>query len=61
MSEEELARRRHEYSMLHESRVNQLYREAWKECSMDGDKIPPPNVIQNLVQVWKVLWRWRKH
>ena len=32
-----------------------------KECRMDGDKIQPPNVIQNLVQAWKVLWRWRKH
>jgi hypothetical protein len=60
MTPEELARRRNEYAKLHESSVQRLYRQAWKECSMDGNDIPRPAAIQNLVQVWKTLWRWRR-
>jgi hypothetical protein len=31
-----------ELSLLHELSVQKLYREAWKECSMDGDEPPRP-------------------
>jgi len=51
LTEEELAKRRRELAMLHQSSVQKLYREAWKECSMDDDKPPRPAAIQNLVQV----------
>ena len=26
-----------------------------EDCAMDGEDIPVPSAIQNLVQVWKVL------
>ena len=60
MTPQELAKRRREYSMLHDSMVKREYRRAWKDCAMDGEESPPPGAIQNLVQVWKVLWRWRR-
>lgn len=60
MTREELAKRRRGYSLLHDSMVKREYRRAWKDCARDGEDIPPPSTIQNLVQVWKVLWRWRR-
>lgn len=60
MTKEELARLRRDYSMLHQSRVEHYYREAWRECKMDGDKLPRPAAIQNLVTAWKQLWRWSR-
>ena len=54
---EELAKRRREYRMLHDSMVKKECYRAWKDYAMDGEEIPPPGAIQNLVQVWKVLWR----
>jgi hypothetical protein len=47
-------------SMLHDPTAKRQYRRAWKDCTMDGEEIPAPSAIQNLAQVWKVLWRWRR-
>jgi hypothetical protein len=33
--------------------------EAHKECAMVGDRLPPPSAMQRLVQVYKLLWKWR--
>jgi hypothetical protein len=50
--EENLAR-------LHESSVKRVYREAWQQCEMKGERLPPAKAVQNLVQVWKYLWKRR--
>lgn len=42
--EENLAR-------LHESSVKRVYREAWEQCEMKGERLPPAKAVQNLVQV----------
>ena len=46
-------------SMLHESRVQEIYREAWRKCEMVRD-LPAPYAIQQLVRAWKILWKWRR-
>jgi len=48
-----------QYSVLHDSTVKREYRYAREDCAMDGEKVTLPRAVQNLVQVWKVLWRWR--
>jgi len=45
---EELAKRRNELSQLRESSDQKLYRETWKQCSLDGDAAPRPAAIQKL-------------
>ncbi len=50
--EENLAR-------LHESSVKRIYREAWQQCEMKGERVPPAKAVQNLVQVWEYLWKRR--
>ena len=50
--EENLAR-------LHESSVQRVYREAWQQCEMKGEHLPPAKALQNLVQIWKFLWKRR--
>jgi hypothetical protein len=59
MTPEQLAKRRREYSLLHDSMVKRVSARV-EDCAMDGEDIPVPSAIQNLVQVWKVLWRWRR-
>jgi hypothetical protein len=60
LTKEQLAHRRNQLAMLHVSNIQRAYREAWKACSMDGDQPPKPAAIQDLVQVWRVLWGWGK-
>jgi hypothetical protein len=60
LTEEELARRRHELSLLSESSVQQVYREAHERCLLVDDRLPRPRAIQELVQAWKQLWTWRR-
>jgi hypothetical protein len=40
--------------------VQEAYRRAHDACRMDGDKLPGPRTIQELVQAWKQLWKWRR-
>ena len=60
MTPEQLAKHRREYSMLHDSMVKREYRRAWKDCAMDGEDIPAPSAIQNLVQVLESVVGWRR-
>lgn len=60
LTEEQLAKRRRELSLLHESHVAREYREAWKECMLECDRPPKAAAIQSLVTAWKVLWRWHR-
>jgi hypothetical protein len=46
--------------MLHESRVQEIYREAWRKCQLVRDDLPSPDAIQQLVRACKILWRWRQ-
>jgi len=58
-TQEELELVQQNLARLHESSVKQVYRDAWKECEMRGDRLPSPKAIQHLVQAWKWLWKQR--
>jgi hypothetical protein len=46
--------------MLSEYTVRDAYREAWERCKMNSDSVPRAPAIQELVTVWKQLWKWRR-
>jgi hypothetical protein len=54
---EEIAR---QYSMLSRDRVEHYYREKHDETTMIGERLPPARAIQELVALWKLLWKWGK-
>jgi hypothetical protein len=39
--------------------VRQAYHTAYARCHMVNDHVPSARSIQELVQVWKQLWKWR--
>ena len=59
MNREELAEFTGQLSMLSINGIERTYRTAYADCRFDGKRLPPPAAIQQLVAVWKVLWRFR--
>jgi hypothetical protein len=59
LTEQELKAVQQNLSRLSEDSVKQTYRQAWEDCRMKGDRLPPAKAVQQLVQAWKQLWRWR--
>jgi hypothetical protein len=60
MTPEELEQKRRELSMLSEYSVQEQYKRAYEACRLEGERLPRPRAIQELVQIWKQLWHWRK-
>jgi hypothetical protein len=59
MSAEELAEYRNNLSRLNIEAVRKAYHTAHARCHMVNDRVPSARSIQELVQVWKQLWKWR--
>lgn len=59
-SAEELRDLQDRLARLSEASVEAVYRQAHNACRMEGDRLPGPRVIQELVQAWKQLWKWRR-
>lgn len=57
MSEKEIAELRRNLSLLSPSGVEKFYRETHKACELE--RKPGPHAIQQLVQAWKQLRKWR--
>ena len=53
---EDLQRR---LALLSKHHVEGFYRRAYDECRLEG-RLPSPRAMQELVQAWKLLWRWRR-
>ena len=60
LNKNELEQLRHNLALLSDDSVRTLYRRAWEECRMRGEHLPPAKAVQQLVQAWKQLWRWRR-
>ena len=39
--------------------VRHAYQTAYARCRMVNDRVPSARSMQELVQVWKQLWKWR--
>lgn len=50
----------HNLSLLSEHGVREFYQRAYRECAIiNSQTFPSPRAIQELVQAWKQLRKWR--
>lgn len=40
--------------------VREFYERAYRECRISVRDFPPPRAVQELVQAWKLLRKWRR-
>jgi hypothetical protein len=60
LNAEQLKQLRHNLAHLSPGAVQEFYARAHEDCRMKFDRVPSPQKIQTLVQVWKQLWKWRR-
>lgn len=60
LSREQLNSLRQSLARLSPAHVQDFYRGALDRCRLIGDAIPPARAIQELVQGWKLLRKWKK-
>ncbi len=59
MSPDDLKQLRSSLARLSRSAALQAYHTAYARCRMVNDHVPSARSIQELVQVWKQLWKRR--
>jgi hypothetical protein len=59
MSTEELKQMRGSLSRISLNAARHAYHTAYARCRMVNDRVPSARSIQELVQVWKQLWKRR--
>jgi hypothetical protein len=59
LSREDLDALRRNLAHLSLPAVRDFYEQAYRDCRLMADRLPTPKQIQALVQVWKLLWKWR--
>jgi hypothetical protein len=60
LSAQELKQFREHLAKLTPHHVSIEYQRIYMECRMFGSTPPPPAAVQQLVQVYKQLWKWRR-
>lgn len=51
----------HNLSLLSEQGVREFYQRAYRECNIINSRtFPPARAMQELVQAWKQLRKWRR-
>ena len=60
LSREDLKQLQDNLAHLSESGVRDLYLRAHRECALVGSNFPDAVSIQQLVQAWKQLRKWRR-
>lgn len=59
LTREELKEMRRGLSRLSLEAARHAFQTAYARCRMVNDRVPSARSIQELVQVWKQLWKWR--
>src|SRR4051812_12019514 len=57
---EELKEITHNLALLSVQGVREFYERAYRECRISGRDFPPARAVQELVQAWKQLRKWRR-
>ena len=60
LSTDELKRYAYGLAKLSPHHVQIEYQRVYMECRMFGTALPPARAVQQLVQIWKQLWKWRR-
>jgi hypothetical protein len=59
-SRRDLDEMQHNLSLLNEHGVREFYQRAYRECAIiNSHTFPPARAVQELVQAWKQLRKWR--
>jgi hypothetical protein len=60
-SREDLREIMRNLSVLGEHGVREFYQRAYRECAIiNSHSLPPARAVQELVQAWKQLRKWRR-
>jgi hypothetical protein len=60
LTENDLKELQRRLSLLSMAHVEDFYRESHRECCLNDKTFPAARSIQQLVQAWKQLRKWRK-
>jgi hypothetical protein len=60
LTREELKQLQQRLSHLRVASVEEFYRSAHHRCSFQARRLASPRAMQELVQTWKLLRKWRK-
>lgn len=60
LTQEDLKHIWNKLAMLSPYLVREEYRRVYKECCLDGERIPNAGTIQELVTIWKFLRHGRR-
>jgi hypothetical protein len=60
LSKDALREVRRRLALLSVQHVQDFYRRALDDCHLQSGRPPSPRVIQEFVQAWRLLWRWRR-
>jgi hypothetical protein len=60
LTEKELEELQRRLALLSPSHVEDFYRESHRECCLHDKRFPAARSVQQLVQAWKQLRKWRK-
>ena len=61
LSPEDLKEIGRNLAVLSEHAVREVYQRAYRECAIiNSSTFPPARAVQELVQAWKQLRKWRK-
>ena len=61
LSRDDLKELAHNLSLLSEPAVQDFYQSAYRECAIiNRQTFPSARAIQQLVQAWKLLRKWRR-
>jgi hypothetical protein len=60
MMREELNQLKRSLLMLSPHGVQDNYQKTLENCRLREGAPPPPRMMQELVTLWRILWRWRK-
>jgi hypothetical protein len=60
LTREELDELQRKLQLLSPYTVEAHYREQWQKCEIRPGVLPTPRMMQQLVALWRTLWKWRR-
>jgi hypothetical protein len=59
LSREDLADLQRRLDQMSVTGVEDFYRTCYLACRLDGDRVPSARSVQELVQAWKQIRKWK--
>ena len=59
LSKDDLGELQRKLSQMSVTGLQDFYRTAYYRCRLEGEQVPQARAIQELVQAWKQMRKWR--